>query len=275
LIWVAGFVVTFVIGGLTGVMLASVPLDLQLHDSYFVVAHFHYVLVGGAVFPLLGAIHYWFPKMTGRMMSEGLGKLAFGLVFLGFNAAFFPMHVSGILGMPRRVYTYPENMGWDTPNMIASIGAFVFALGILVYVANALISLKRGALAGDNPWDAPGFEWATSSPPPSYNFPHIPVSTGRTPLWEHRGELPVMTGLRVDDREMLLTTVIEARPDLREPAPEPTLWPFISAVALAVVLICSMFTPWAVLLGTPPVAAALIAWFWPKEPQIEPEPVIE
>jgi cytochrome c oxidase subunit 1 len=275
LLWVVGFIVTFVIGGLTGVMLASVPLDLQLHDSYFVVAHFHYVLIGGAVFPLLGALHYWFPKLTGRMMSEAIGKVAFWMIFLGFQLAFFPMHVSGIMGMPRRVYTYPEGLGWETTNMISTVGAFAFAAGVLVYVANALASMRRGTVASANPWDAPGLEWSTSSPPPPYNFVHIPVSTSRTPLWDERGALPVMTGLRVDDREQLITTVIEARPLLREPSPMPSLWPFIAALALGAVFVSSMFTPWALVIGTPPIAAALIAWFWPKNPEVDPEPVIE
>src|SRR5204863_516363 len=184
LLWVIGFIITFVIGGLTGVMLASVPIDLQLHDTYFVVAHFHYVLIGGAVFPLLGAIAYWFPKFTGRMMSEGWGKLSFWLAFVGFQVAFFPMHFLGILGMPRRVYTYPAGLGWETLNLVSSIGAAAFALALLIFVLNAVLSLRRGAVAGANPWDAPGLEWAAASPPPPYNFPHIPVSTSRTPLWE-------------------------------------------------------------------------------------------
>ena len=274
LLWVVGFIVTFVIGGMTGVMLASVPLDLQLHDSYFVVAHFHYVLIGGAVFPLLGAITYWFPKFTGRMMAEPLGKWNFWLAFLGFQLAFMPMHWSGIMGMPRRVYTYPEGLGWELTNMLSTIGAFVFAAAMLAFVANALVSMRRGKLAGPNPWDAPGLEWATASPPPNYNFPHIPVSTSRTPLWESRAELPVMQGLRVDERELLLTRVIDAEPDLREPTPVPTIWPLVAALATTAVFVSSMFTPWAVVIGGLPVGVALIAWFWPKDTRLHPEPVI-
>ena len=144
-----------------------------------------------------------------------------------------------------------------------------------MFVANALLSMKRGKAAGPNPWDAPGLEWATTSPPPVYNFPHIPVVSSRTPLWENRGDLPVMTGLRVDDREQLLTTVIDARPDLREPSPLPTIWPLVAGLALAALFISSIFTPWAVVIGTLPLAAALIAWFWPKSPDVTPEPVIE
>jgi len=272
-LYVIAFIVTFVIGGLTGVIVASVPLDLQLHDTYFIVAHFHYVLIGGAVFPLLGAITYWFPKVTGRMMSPALGKWSFWMVFGGFQLAFFPMHISGMLGMPRRVYTYPAGLGLELPNLLSTIGAFVVAASLLLLVINLARSLKYGAVAGPNPWDAPGLEWATSSPPPCYNFPHVPVVEGKTPLWD--GGPRLMSGLRVDDKEMLLTTVVAARPDLREPVPEPSIWPFVSAVAVTVLFVCSIFSPWAVVFGTVPLAIALIAWFWPKSMEPTPEPVIE
>ena len=139
MLYVVGFIVTFVIGGLTGVMVAAVPLDLQLHDTYFVVAHFHYVLIGGAVFPLLGIFTYWFPKFTGRMMSEALGKVSFWLTFLGFQLTFFPMHWSGLLGMPRRVYTYPAGLGLEVPNLLSTIGAFVLAFAIVLFVVNGLV----------------------------------------------------------------------------------------------------------------------------------------
>jgi cytochrome c oxidase subunit I len=274
MLYVVGFIVTFVIGGLSGVIIAAVPLDLQLHDTYFIVAHFHYVLIGGAVFPLLGALTYWFPKMTGRMMSETLGKISFWLIFLGFQLAFFPMHFAGLLGMPRRVYTYPAGLGLELPNLLSTIGAFVVATAVLLFVINAVESLFRGAIAPDNPWDAAGLEWATSSPPPTYNFEHIPVVESRTPLWDAAGELPVVTGLRVDEKELLLTTVVAAIPDLREPVPQPSVWPFISAIATAVLFIASIFSPWAVLFGAVPVGIALTAWFWPKDMKRTPEPVI-
>jgi cytochrome c oxidase subunit 1 len=274
LLYVVGFIVTFVIGGLTGVMLASVPLDLQLHDTYFVVAHFHYVLIGGAVFPLLGAFTYWFPKFTGRMMSETLGKSTFWILFLGFQLAFAPMHWSGILGMPRRVYTYSAGLGLEQTNLLSTLGAFAFAAGILMFVVNGIVSLRGRANAGSNPWGASGLEWATDSPPASYNFAHIPVVSSRTPLWDEREHLPVMTGLRVDDRELLITTVMEAKPDLREPSPEPTVWPLVAALATTAMFVSSIFTPWAVVVGAVPTAAAMIAWFWPKGPET-PEPVIK
>jgi cytochrome c oxidase subunit 1 len=274
MLYVVGFIVTFVIGGLTGVMVASVPLDLQLHDTYFVVAHFHYVLIGGAVFPLLGALVYWYPKITGRMMSETLGKISFWMIFLGFQLAFFPMHIAGLLGMPRRVYTYPAGLGLELPNLLSTIGAIVVALSVLLSVVNGVVSLYRGAIASDDPWDAASLEWATSSPPPVFNFAHVPVVESRTPLWDVDGELPVVTGLRVDDKELLLTTVVSATPDLREPIPQASPWPFISAIATGVLFISSIFSPWAVLFGTGPVAIALTAWFWPKVMKRTPEPVI-
>jgi cytochrome c oxidase subunit I len=271
---VVGFILTFVIGGLTGVILAAVPLDLQLHDTYFVVAHLHYVLIGGSVFPLLGIFTYWFPKITGRMMDETLGKIGFWLVFIGFNVTFLPMHWSGMLGMPRRVYTYPAGLGLELPNFISTVGSFVLAFGVVLFVVNGLFSLYRGAIAGPNPWGAAGLEWATSSPPPVYNFEHIPVVESSTPLWDIDGELPVVTGLRVDEKEILLTTVVAATPDLREPVPEPSLWPFIAACAVGLVFAASIFSPWAVPFGLIPCGIALTAWFWPKEIKRHPEPVI-
>jgi cytochrome c oxidase subunit I len=274
MLYVVGFIVTFVIGGLSGVIIASVPLDLELHDTYFIVAHFHYVLIGGAVFPLLGILTYWFPKITGRMMNESLGKIGFWMLFLGFQLAFFPMHISGILGMPRRVYTYPAGLGLELPNMLSTIGSFVVAAAVLLFVINGVVSLYRGPLAPPNPWAAASLEWATSSPPPVYNFEHIPVVESRTPLWDTKGELPVVSGLRVDDKEMLLTTVVAATPDLREPVPEASLWPFIATLAVAVFFISSIFSPWAVVFGAIPSAIALVAWFWPKELKRTPEPVI-
>ena len=274
MLYVIGFIVTFVIGGLTGVIIAAVPLDLELHDTYFIVAHFHYVLIGGAVFPLLGILTYWYPKFTGRMMHEALGKIGFWLLFLGFQLAFFPMHFAGLLGMPRRVYTYPAGLGLELPNLLSTIGAFAVALAVVLFVANGLLSLYRGALAPANPWGAASLEWATSSPPPAYNFAHIPVVESQTPLWDSPAELPVVTGLRVDQKEMLLTTVVAAAPDLREPVPEPSLWPFVSAVAVGVLFISSIFSPWAIVFGAIPSAIALTAWFWPKDMNRLPEPVI-
>jgi cytochrome c oxidase subunit I+III len=265
LLFVLGFFFIFVAGGLTGVMVSSVPLDYQLHDTYFVVAHFHYVLIGGSVFPLIGAIYYWFPKITGRMLSERLGQWHFWLAFLGFNGAFFPMHVLGLLGMPRRVYTYPAGLGWDGINLFVSLSATVLASSFLLLAVNIVLSLRRGASAGDNPWDAPTLEWATSSPPPPYNFARIPVVRSRDPLWsDARLSREVVQGLRVAVREVVITTLNEARPDLREPSPQPSIWPLLAAIAVGATFLASIFTPWAIVWGSLPVAITLIGWFWPK-----------
>ena len=264
LLFVLGFFFMFVAGGLSGVMLASVPIDTQVHDTYFVVAHFHYVLIGGNVFPLLGAVYYWFPKLTGRMMSEQLGKWHFGLAFIGFNIAFFPMHITGLLGMPRRVYTYPAGVGWDTLNLISSLGAALFFLSFVLFLYNVIVSIRGGVTAGDNPWDAGTLEWAASSPPHPQNFDRIPFVTHREPLWAEREALPVVTGLAVKKRELLVSTVSEAEPDLRESSPEPTIWPFIAAIGTGFTFIGTIFTPWAVAWGAPVTAIFLIAWFWPK-----------
>jgi cytochrome c/quinol oxidase subunit I len=222
------------------------------------------VLIGGGVFPLLGAIYYWFPKITGRMMSETIGRWHFWLAFIGMNLAFFPMHLLGLWGMPRRVYSYPADMGWGTTNLIVTIGAAIFAVSFLVFFWNVLVSLRSGRLAGANPWGAGTLEWATSSPPPPYNFLRQPFVTSREPLWTEHGVLPVAEGLRVDRRELILSSVVDGDPIQIETSPEPSIWPFLAAIATTVFFIGSIFTPWAVVWGTPPIAVTLIGWFWPK-----------
>ncbi|MFL5113406.1 MAG: cbb3-type cytochrome c oxidase subunit I, partial [Microvirga sp.] len=264
MLWVLGFIVDFLIGGLTGVMLGIIPLDLQVHDTYFVIAHFHYVLIGGAVFPLIAATYYWFPKFSGRMMSERLGRWHFWLAFVGFNLAFFPMHILGLQGMPRRVYTYQPEMGWGSLNLLATVGAVILALSFALFVWNVVSGARHGDVAGDNPWDAGTLEWATTSPPPPQNFSRIPLVTSREPLWAERQALPVIGGLAVDDRQLVVTTVTEARADIRESSPEPSIWPLLAAIAVSVLFVGSIFTPWAVVWGSIPVAIALVGWFWPK-----------
>ncbi|MEF0942441.1 cytochrome c oxidase subunit I [Rhizobium sp. BR 362] len=265
MLFVLGFLVTFVIGGLTGVMVASVPFDTQVHDTYFVVAHFHYVLVGGAVFPLLGAIYYWFPKMTGRMMSETLGRWAFGLIFIGFNLTFFPMHILGLEGMPRRIYTYQPEMPWAGINMFVSLSAVILSLGFLVFFIDVLRSARSGQIASENPWGASTLEWATSSPPPCFNFRRIPVVGARDPLWAQPDELTVAAGLRTDRRELIVSSVVEAQPEASESSPRNSIWPLLAALATTVMLIWSIFSPWAVVWGSIPIGITLTGWFWPKQ----------
>jgi cytochrome c oxidase subunit 1 len=230
---------------MTGVMQSSVPLDLQVHDTYFVVAHFHYVLIGGSVFPLFGAFYYWMPKFTGRMMSERLGRWNFWLMFVGFNLTFFPLHQLGLKGMPRRVYTYLPVAGWAEMNLAATAGGVVLTLGVLLFIV---------------------------SPPPVYNFLRLPTVAGRDTLWTQPDDQPVVVGLRSDVRQMLVTKMLDAEPDHRDEFPEPSIWPLLAALATTALFIGSIFTPWAVVWGSIPVAVTLTAWFWPKRKQAEERP---
>ncbi|PYO01481.1 MAG: cytochrome c oxidase subunit I [Candidatus Rokuibacteriota bacterium] len=184
MLFACGFLFQFLCAGLTGIILSVVPFNWQLTDSYFVVAHFHFVLVGSLIFTIFGAIYYWFPKATGRRLSERLGRWHFWLFVVGFNLTFLPMHWAGMLGMPRRIYTYPADRGWDLWNLIASLGVPIQAAAILIFVVNVVISLRRGERAGYDPWDAWTLEWTTASPPPPYNFETVPVVASRRPLWD-------------------------------------------------------------------------------------------
>jgi cytochrome c oxidase subunit 1 len=264
LLFVLAFFFILVMGGLTGLMLASVSLDTQLHDSFFVVAHLHYVLMGGAVFPLFGAFYFWFPKFTGRMLDERLGRWNFWLFFIGFNVAFFPMHLLGLWGMPRRVYTYPAGMGWGDMNFVSSIGAATIAASVLLFLANVARSLRRGAEAGPDPWGAGTLEWSVASPPPMGNFEVIPVVHGRYPLWQPQAEPTHVEGMSNDWREVLVTTAADAEPDHRLWMPSSSIWPFVSALATTILFVGSIFTPWAVVWAAAPVAVAATLWFWPK-----------
>ncbi|KAK0350128.1 hypothetical protein LTR94_030272, partial [Friedmanniomyces endolithicus] len=223
-------------------------LDLQLTDTYFIVAHLHYVLVGGAMFPLFGAFCYWYPKATGRMMSESWGKIAFGLIVGGFNLGFFPMHVLGLMGMPRRVYTYPAGMGWETLNQVATAGSGVAVIGGLIFVANALISYWHGEPSGSDPWGGSTLEWASPSPPPPWNLPFTPVVEDLTPMWNGGKALKAMDGLSPDKRQVLVTSVTDAEPIYRQKSPAPSIWPLMAALAVSTMFIGSIFTPWAIAL---------------------------
>ena len=259
----------FVIGGLTGVMLASVPLDWQLHDTFFVVAHLHYVLIGGAVFPLLGALTYWYPKMTGRMMNETTSYWTVALLFVGFNLTFFPMHQLGLRGMPRRVYTYLPNLGWTDLNLLATIGAYIFGAGAALFAINALVSRRRGKLAGDDPWSSYGLEWSTSSPPPPYNFLYLPTVRDRYERWSAAPDQPVVANVSLHKREVLVTKLMDAEPHHRGTSPGPTLGPPLAALGVIAGVITSMFTPWGVPLGVVLSLPGLLLWFWPQPPHEE------
>jgi len=186
LLYAIGFLTLFLIGGLNGAFSAAVPVDFALHDTYFVVAHIHYVLFGGSVFGVFAGIYYWFPKMTGRMLNETLGKIQFVLMFIGFNLTFFPMHQLGLAGMPRRIADYAASTGWSDLNLVATIGGFVIAASMLPFFWNVLVSLRSGKVAGDDPWEANTLEWATSSPPPPYNFDHLPEIRSERPVFDAR-----------------------------------------------------------------------------------------
>jgi cytochrome c oxidase subunit I+III len=261
--WVLAFFAIFAIGGLTGVMLASMALDPQIHDTYFVVAHLHYVLIGGAIFPLFGAFYYWFPKWSGRMLSEKLGWVNLALMFIGFNLTFFPMHALGIVGMPRRVYTYLGETGWANRNMAATIGAGILGLAVLSFLINVLWSRKRGLIAGNDPWGAGTLEWAVQSPPPPYNFLYPPTVRSRYPLWEDAADTPVVTGLSLDEREVLITTTHDAIPNHRYHMAKDSIKPFVMALATGGSLIGFIFHPIAAPIGIGLALLILAIWMWP------------
>ena len=184
-LFAVGFVAMFTIGGLSGVTHAIVPSDTQQTDTYYIVAHFHYVLFGGSIFGLFAGVYYWYPKFTGKMLSERLGKLHFWLMFIGFNLTFGPFHILGLQGMPRRIYRYPSGRGWDFWNFVATIGSFIIALSVLVFIINVLKTRKTEKV-GEDPWDARTLEWTTSNPPPEYNFVEVPIITARDEFWHRK-----------------------------------------------------------------------------------------
>jgi cytochrome c oxidase subunit I+III len=270
MLYVAGALAIFVIGGLTGVMLALVPFDWQAHDTYFVVGHLHYVLIGGVLFPVAAGFHYFFPLARGRKLSERLGRLAFWLMFIGFNVGFLPMHLSGLLGMPRRVFTYAEGLGFELPNLISTLGAFVFAAGVLVFVADVVRPKRREPYAERNPWRAGTLEWLIEMPGKPWGARSIPHVTSRYPLWDQpdivddvdagRGYLPdAEEGLR----ETLITTAIDAHPVQILRVPGPTFMALWAAIFTGGAFIFATYHWWWSTLASSALAFATITgWLW-------------
>jgi cytochrome c oxidase subunit I len=270
LLFVAGFVVIFVLGGITGVMVAAAPFDWQAHDSFFVVAHFHYVIIGGVVFPIFAGLHHWFPKVTGRQPGERAGKVAFWAMFVGFNVSFFPQHLLGLWGMPRRVYTYDADLGWDGLNLLSTAGTFLLSVGILVFLANLIHARWWGRPAEADPWGGDSLEWATASPPPPYNFRTPPVVESRAPVWEPLPEgsggeaevvLRTLAEPREGRREQPVTTAVDARLVGLASLAGPSWWPLVAAGALAVLLIGTLVDTAALAaVGAVGVVVALVGW---------------
>jgi cytochrome c oxidase subunit I+III len=273
LLWIAGFIVYFIVGGLSGIMFAAIPFDQQLTDSYFVVAHFHFIIFGAAVFPLIGGAYYWFPKVTGRVYHEGLGRLSFWLTFVGTGVTFFPMHIVGLLGMPRRVYTYPAGLGWQPYNLVESVGAYAIAAGLLLVVFNLTRSYFTGEPAGDDPFGGATLEWSTSSPPPEFNYAVIPRVSSAYPMWDRHDREE--DARRLERGEMVLdeghltpaTTPLDADLDEVLDMPGESFAPAVTALVLFLVfmmLLTGHLVALWVALGL--LAASLVAWHI-KEPQ--------
>jgi cytochrome c oxidase subunit I+III len=275
-LFVVGFIVLFVLGGITGVMTAAVPLDWQVHDSYFVVAHLHYVLIGGVVFPIFAGFYYWLPKFTGKLLSERIGKWNFWLMFIGINAAFFPMHIVGLMGMPRRIYTYPAGLGWDIYNLISTIGTFILLAGIFLFAVNVFVSMRKGKSAGNDPWGGDSLEWAVTSPPPNYGFAIPPIIRSRHPLWEqtdlHHGEARLealgqaMARWPLQWRAALVTGTLDGQPEEVFRVSGPSLWPFAASCGTILIFIAELFDlNWLFGVGALIVVVSLIFWHWPEK----------
>jgi cytochrome c oxidase subunit I len=267
LLWIIGFIVFFIIGGLSGIMFAAIPFDQQLTDTYFVVAHFHFIIFGAAVFPLLGGLYYWFPKVTGRMYSEPVGQASFWLTFIGSALTFFPMHIVGLLGMPRRVYTYQSGLGWDGYNMAETIGAYILAGGLVLLVANLVVSYFRGPKAPEDPFGGATLEWSIPSPPPHYNFAVIPRVTTPYPMWDEQDRIEDMR--KLERGEMVLdgghetpaTSVLDANWDEVIDMPSDSPWPIVTALMMSglfAMLLTGHLVAMCVFLGL--LALAVAAW---------------
>jgi cytochrome c oxidase subunit 1/cytochrome c oxidase subunit I+III len=266
MLFAIGFIAQFVIGGISGVMSAAVPFDWQVTDTYFVVAHIHYVLAGGTLFGVFAGIYYWYPKMFGRMLDERVGKLSFWLMFVGFNVAFFPMHLSGMLGMTRRVYTYASSPALNAANLLSTIGAYLFAVGIVVTLWNVVRSRTAGAIAGPNPWGAGTLEWVTESPPEDYNFASMPVVSGRDPLWTNAvSPGPAYDEARLTPRTSTLDADLETAVEL----PHENYWAVTTSVTLLVAF-GALLVRWYWVFGLA-LAVTLLGsarWMWPLQSKV-------
>ena len=261
-------VALLVIGGLSGSFTGIIPVDWQAHNTYYVVAHIHYVLIGANVFPVFAAFYYWLPKMMGRKMNEILGKWSFWVMFIGFNVGFFPMHIVGLMGMPRRIYTYEAGLHWTALNQIETIGAFVLGVGILLSIINFLWSRRFGEIAGRNPWNADTLEWITESPPEPYTNVHIPTVASRHPLWDDHDELldPDDERVLAEGRLTLVSHWLDAEPFAVSKMPEETIAPLLAAITIFGFFLAVIFQWMWVALGCL-IATALLSfyWLWPRE----------
>jgi cytochrome c oxidase subunit I+III len=277
-----GFIVTFVIGGLSGVMVATIPFDWQAHDSYFLVAHFHYVLVGGVVFPIFAGLYYWLPGNTTRLLDERLGKWNFWLVFIGFNLAFFPMHIIGLLGMPRRYYTYQPGLGWDSLNLVSTVGTYVLGLGVLIFLVNVLwcVMLGRGKKAERDPWKAGTLDWATPLPPPDEGYRHIPIVRSRYPLWEQdrldQGDertvqlVQALARAPQSWRGTFVTSLLTAEIQGITFLSRPSWWPIIAGVFLTLAFIAELLDIYPLLaVSIVGLIGSTIVWLWPSRQERE------
>ena len=263
MLFALGFVALFIVGGLSGVSHAVAPSDNQQQDTYYIVAHIHYVLFGGALFGIFAGVYYWFPKLTGKLFHEGLGKLHFWLYFIGMNVTFFPMHYLGLNGMPRRIYTYASEFGWDGLNLLASLGYLVLFAGTFIFIVNVLISLRKEPDAGHDPWDAPGLEWSIASPPPSYNFAKIPEVEGLDQYWIMKRRAAA-EGRPINEPEALVdVSTIHM--------PSPSYWPLVTAIGVLVLASGMLFdTGWDYIRFPIPFIGGIISFIgiigWANEP---------
>ena len=269
LLFAVGFVAMFIIGGLSGIMHAVPPSDAQQQDTYFIVAHIHYVLFGGSLFAIFCGIYYWFPKITGRLLNESLGKLNFWLMFIGFNVTFFPMHFLGLNGMPRRIYTYDANLGFDLWNMVSTVGSIIIVMSVVVFLYNFVTSLRKGEIAGNDPWDGRTLEWSIPSPPPVYNFAEIPVVHGRDAFWEqkHQQEVPVPVAGGSDDATPGTENPGEGHHGIHMPG--LSYYPILVSLGLAILAYGFIYNLAVIFIGAIITVASIYGWS--LEPASEPE----